>query len=461
MQDTTESSTIPSVKIAYIGGGSRYWARDLMKDLALKAPFGGAIALYDIDTAAAQRNVEIAKQIFARPEAVQRFAVEAVERMEDCLKGADFVVISIEPGPIEMRYTDLEIPAQYGITQPVGDTTGPGGLLRSMRAIPMFLEFGEAIMQHCPNAWVINYTNPMTLCMAALFAVSPNMKAFGCCHEVFGSQNRLKKLCEKHFAEEAVHRDEVKVDVTGVNHFTWITAAQCRGHNLMPPLFAEAADPANFADASAYAAEQVAEAKYFGGKGMVALDLARQFGALAAAGDRHLVEFVPWYARSEALLHRWGVVLTPYSYRVQRTRQPDKDAASYGQTALNPTGEEGVRQMAALLGLEDFDTNVNVLNRGQAPDLPLGVVVETNAAFRRDALTPLLARPLPTAAHALVQRVIAVQSLTLEACRTRDLDLAFQALLCDPLTVVDPDKARAMFTAMRAHIAPELTALGW
>jgi len=449
------------IKIAYIGGGSRYWARDLMKDLALRAPFAGRIALYDIDAAAAQRNADIGAHIFARPEAVQRFAVEAVDSLAACLKGADFVVISIEPGPIEARYADLEIPAKYGIVQPVGDTTGPGGLLRAMRAIPVFVGFAEAIMEHCPNAWVINYTNPMTLCMAALFSVAPDMKAFGCCHEVFGSQNRLLKLCHAHFGEEDIARDEVKVDVTGVNHFTWITAAHCRGHDLMPVLLAQAADPASFPDASASAQEAKAEGRFFGSKGMVALDLARQFGALGAAGDRHLVEFVPWYARSEVVLHRWGVVLTPYSYRLERTRKRDVDAASYGQNVLNPTGEEGVRQMAALLGYEDFDTNVNVLNRGQAPDLPIGAVVETNAAFRRDALTPLLARPLPDAARTLVERVIAVQELTLEACVNFDTDLAFQALLCDPLTVIDPDNARRMFDEMRAHVAAELTSVGW
>ena len=114
--------------------------------------------------------------------------------MADALRGADFVVLSIEPGPTEARYADLVIPAKYGILQPVGDTTGPGGIARALRAVPIYTDFALKIERYCPKAWVINYTNPMTLCMAALYAATPKIKAFGCCHEVFHTQKRLAGL---------------------------------------------------------------------------------------------------------------------------------------------------------------------------------------------------------------------------------------------------------------------------
>lgn len=454
-------SSRPRVKIAYIGGGSRYWARDLMKDLALTAPFDGEIALFDLDRAAAEKNAVLGDRLFARPEAVSRFRVRAVSTLATCLRGADFVVCSIEPGPTEARFADLEIPLRHGIVQPVGDSTGPGGILRGLRAVPMFERLAHAIMEHCPSAWVINYTNPMTLCTRAMHAVEPEIRAFGCCHEVFGSQARLARLAEDRLGLSGVDRAEVKVEVSGVNHFTWILSASCRGVDLWPVLQEHAAEPGQVADATARARRRIKEEKWFGAEGMVALDLYRRFGALGAAGDRHLVEFVPWYARDERTLHRWGVVCTPYSHRLARSQSADTGADTYGQGELNPTGEEGVAQMGALLGLGDLDTNVNLPNAGQAPGLWPEAVVETNAAFRRGRITPLTAPALPAGAGALVRRVVEVQELTLRAALERDLDLAREAILLDPLVVLAPERAAAMFEEMVGEIRPLLEAQGY
>lgn len=461
MMNKAPSSARPHVKIAYIGGGSRYWARDLMKDLALQAPFDGELALYDIHHAAALKNVEIADQIFARKEAVSRFKAEAIETLEAALKGADFVVMSIEPGPMQLRYADLEIPLKYGLYQPVGDTVGPGGLLRALRTIPTYQHLARKVAEICPDAWVINYTNPMTLCTRALFAEWADIKAFGCCHEVFGTQTRLAKLAGEALGLKDVKRHEVKVDVTGVNHFTWVTAAKCRGVDLMPALREHIAKPEFVADATADSLERVEKKQYFHNRGHVSFDLCRRFGALAAAGDRHLVEFVPWYARDEETLQRWGVICTPYQFRIDSRSGEDVASGSYAQDEINPSGEEGVQQMAGLLGIEDLDTNVNLPNRGQAPDLPLEAVVETNAAFRQDGLTPIVANALPPAAALLVQRVVGVQELTLKAAFARDLGLAREALLADPLVTLSPDRVYAMFDEMVEHIGDYLKPFGY
>lgn len=463
MSSDSLSNDPREIRIAYLGGGSRAWARNLMQDLALSGIFSGELRLYDIDHQAAERNVEVARQIFGRPEARTKFRVRAVRRLGDCLRGADFVVLSIEPGPIEAREADLEIPEAYGILQPVGDTTGPGGIVRALRALPVYAEFAEAIMERCPEAWVINYTNPMTLCTRIMDAVAPGIRVFGCCHEVFGTQKRLAGLVEKWFEVPAVAREEIRVDVTGVNHFTWVTEARWRGENLMARLRAHVADEAVFADATAFSRSQRKAGKWFGSRGLVSLDLLRRFGALGAAGDRHLVEFVPWYVRDLRTLHRWGVICTPYSYRQARTKQKDLPPETYGTRPLTASGEEGVRQMAALVGLGDLVTNVNLPNRGQAPDLPLGAVVETNAAFGAGSISPLTANPLPPGARTLVQRVVDVQERVLEAALERDLSLAREALLCDPLVTLPTETAMEMFTAMTAHeaVAPMLAAQGY
>jgi alpha-galactosidase len=157
---------------------------------------------------------------------------------------------------------------------------------------------------------------------------------------------------------------------------------------------------------------------------------------------------VPWYLVSEENLNRFGVILTPSSYRMgtwtppagtpPRPTRPDDGH-------LHHTGEEGVDQILALLGVQPLDTNVNLPNVGQLPDLPLGAIVETNAQFRKGSLAPVVPKPLPIGAHSLVQRAIEVQQMTLQAAIDRDVDLAFQALLLDPLCRIPVDPAWAMF----------------
>jgi alpha-galactosidase/6-phospho-beta-glucosidase family protein len=447
------------IKIAYIGGGSRYWARDLITELALTPRLKGWIDLYDLDHAAAERNVAVAGRIYRRPEAVTHFTVRAVRRLADALKGADFVVLSIEPGPTEMRFADLVSPERHGILQPVGDTTGPGGIARALRAIPLYHQFGRAIAEHCPRAWVINYTNPMTLCTAALYAAAPAIKAFGCCHEVFHTQHDLARFVARWFGVPRPPRQAIRLDIAGVNHFTWTTAATWEGHDLFPKLRETVADPTCFRSRRAYALGLKRRQSWFEYSGIVALDLFHRFGALGSAGDRHLVEFVPWYATSEENLHRWGVILTPYWYRLARSRLPDHDLAHYSRTPIKASEEEGVRMIEALVGLQPLDTNVNLPNRGQMTEAPLGVVVETYAQLRRNRATPVAARPLPSGAQALVRRIIDVQALTLQAALARDVDLAFQALLADPLVRISTDHAWKMFTAMLRHLRPGLP--GW
>jgi alpha-galactosidase len=180
----------------------------------------------------------------------------------------------------------------------------------------------------------------------------------------------------------------------------------------------------------------------------VACDFFRRFGALGAAGDRHLVEFVPWYLVSEENLHRYGVILTPSSYRLGTWRPPEgvlSGTAVRKADRLRPSGEEGVAQMLALLGIEPLDTNVNLPNAGQIPDLPRGAVVETNAQFRMDSLSPVVPPPLPAALLSLVRRAVDVQQMTLEAAIRKDVDLAFQAVLLDPLCRIPVDAAWEMF----------------
>ena len=184
-----------NLKIAYIGGGSRGWAWGLMSDLAKADDMSGTVFLYDIDTEAAKKNEAIGNGIKKEYPQYGNFSYVAENSIDKALSGADFVVISIMPGTFDEMNSDVHAPEEYGIYQSVGDSTGLGGIIRGLRALPMFEEFARAIEKNCPDAWVINYTNPMTMCVRMLYEAFPKIKAFGCCHEVFGTQKILKKTC--------------------------------------------------------------------------------------------------------------------------------------------------------------------------------------------------------------------------------------------------------------------------
>ncbi len=436
------------IKIAYIGGGSRGWAKHLMMDLALAPELAGELLLYDIDMRAAKANEKVAADIFGHGEALTKFKVRAVRTDKEALKGADFVVMSIEPGPVAMRYADLEIPAKYGIVQTVGDSTGPGGIARALRAIPIYADYARKIMEHCPDAWVINYTNPMTICTATLHAAAPGIKAFGCCHEVFGTQKMLAELVSKWFKVPVPDRKEIVLDIAGVNHFTFASSAKWEGRDLFPLLKKHVAAKGFFSDLSGKARSRKRKEQWFESDNLIAFDFFAGFGVLGAAGDRHLAEFVPWYLRSEKDIHRWGVVLTPLKWRIDRLRK----LPSYKpEKHLKKSGEEGADQMIALLGMRNLCTNVNLPNAGQMDPLAGGAVVETYANFSRDSIRPVVSGRLPPIVESLVKRVSEVQTMTLKAGLEKDRDMALQAMMNDPLVNIQPDKARKMFAEMLSY----------
>ena len=200
---------VNNIKIAYIGGGSRGWAWGLMSDLASCDDINGDVYLYDINLEAAKNNEIIGNKFKQAEVARSVWNYHAVETIEEALIGANFIIISILPGTFDEMESDVHTPEKYGIYQSVGDTSGPGGIVRAMRTIPMYEYIAEKIKENSPDAWVINYTNPMTLCVKTLYRVFPEIKAFGCCHEVFGTQKFLVKMVKEMLHEENVDRHDI------------------------------------------------------------------------------------------------------------------------------------------------------------------------------------------------------------------------------------------------------------
>ncbi|AEM74404.1 alpha-glucosidase/alpha-galactosidase [Caldicellulosiruptor acetigenus] len=448
----TTSEQQKQINIAYIGGGSRGWAWRLMTDLALEKDLGGTVRLYDIDFEAAKTNEVIGNKLSSKPEVVGKWQYVAVGSLDEALYGADFVIISILPGTFEEMYSDVHAPEKYGIYQSVGDTTGPCGLIRGLRTVPMYVEFAEAIKRNCPDAWVINYTNPMAICLKALYEVFPKIKAFGCCHEVFGTQKLLTEVVKEFLGEEReISRREIKVNVLGINHFTWFDKASYKTHDLFP-LYKEFVN--KYYEEGFEKTKGLWEKDYFASANRVKFDLFKRFGLIAAAGDRHLAEFVPYiYLTDKETVYKWKFNLTPVEWRIKHREELIKLSKEYAsdqkEVPLNPSGEEGVMQMKAILGLDTLVINVNLPNMGQIPNLPIGAIVETNAVFTHDDVRPVYAGKLPSDLASIMTRHISNQELIVKAALEKDLSLAKRAFLNDPAVERLPqNKAEQLFEEM-------------
>ena len=395
----------------------------------------GEIALYDIDRGAAEHNRQIGQIIQAQPGCRGQWRFEVADTLEQALCGADFVVISILPGTFEEMEADVHMPQRLGIWQSVGDTAGPGGMIRALRTIPMFVTIAEAIREHAPRSIVINYTNPMSLCIRTLYEVYPDIRAFGCCHEVFSTQKLLAMAADEMLGMKDIRREEVHVNVMGINHFTWFDEASCRGVDLMPVYrsFVDRHYDEGFDEPDKNWANSTFNCAH-----RVKFDLFRRYGLIAAAGDRHLAEFMPGdeYLRDPQEVARWKFGLTSVAWRKEdlaaRRARSLRLRRGEEQVSMVSSGEEGIALMRALCGLGRMVSNVNLPNRGQIANLPLGAVVETNAVFDRGSVRPVMAGSLPQPLRDLMLPHVRGHERILRAALTCDRNLVYEAFMHDP-----------------------------
>ena len=428
---------VKDIQIAYIGGGSRGWAWTFMTDLAMDDSISGVIRLYDIDRDAAYHNEVIGNHLMSRPEAKGDWKFRTTDTLQEALTGCDFVVISILPGTFDEMESDVHLPERLGIYQTVGDTAGPGGMIRALRTIPMFVTIAEAVRDYAPDAWVINYTNPMSLCVKTLYEVYPQIKAFGCCHEVFGTQKALRGIYEKMTGDTVADWHEVFVNVIGINHFTWFSEASCHGTDLFPVLRDYMADhfEEGFTDQDDNWLNAVFHCKH-----RVKMDLFRRYGWIGAAGDRHLAEFMPGdeYLKDPDTAHSWDFELTPVSWRKEdlknRLARSEQLFKGEEEITLKPTGEEGILLIKALCGLTRVVSNVNIPNTAlQIPNLPAEAIVETNAVFSADSIRPIAAGEATPEILELLMPHVENHERIYKAALTCDRELVVEAFLHDPI----------------------------
>lgn len=428
-----------NVNIAYIGGGSKAWAQILLKDLLLQDKLCGTVKLYDIDQEAARKNQVVLKKLAAMVNVKSEWQIEVYDSLETVLPESDFIVLSILPGTFEDMTKDVHHSEEYGIWQSVGDTVGPGGYRRATRLFEAYIPIAKAIQEYAPETWVINYTNPMTLSLKLLYSIYPEIKAVGCCHEVFGTQKLLAKAYKDMSGyEQEIDRHDIHVNVQGINHFTWINEATYKGVDLLP--YYEAYVEKNSEAGSLSEGQSVTEkdVDYFASLDKVKMDLFKRFGVVAAAGDRHLAEFMAedYLSTPKVARNDWGFDLTPVSWRIENDAnliaKRESIITDDISVELNASDEEGANIMIALAGVTPFVTNANFPNQGQAPDLPLGAIVETNIAFSGDMAKPLMAGPMDSQVAQLVKAHVDVQETFTKAWLENDADAMFRAFSDEP-----------------------------
>jgi len=422
-----------AVRITIVGGGSYQWAPKLLIDFANTPLLHDAeIVIQDIDPTPVPRMVEFVEHLAAVRGIGMRATGTTDQRL--ALEGADYVIVNISTGGFDSMRHDLAVPARYGVMQSVGDSVGPGGIVRALRNIPVFLDLAADMEELCPDAWMLNLTNPMTaICRSVTRETS--VKTVGLCHEIAGAQFALSQLLDANFLE-------ITPTVAGVNHLPFITALDVGGTDGMERL------------REALARDDPGKADLIG-QHRVKLELFERFGVLPGAGDRHVVEFFSGFLTEESDWgERWGVHLTTIEERelgqAHHVRQFEQLLAA-DTVSEWPSGE----MVAPVIQCFELDETgwfpLNIPNHGQVADLPDDVTVESICVADGKGLRGRDEVRLPAVMAECLHRVSASQELTVEAAVTGNRDKVVEAMLLDPLAGrIDYDRVGAMTDEMLA-----------
>ena len=430
-------------KIAVVGGGSYQWGPKIIQDVALSDDLQGSIlTLHDIDSEALDDLYRWGEKMAALAGA--DLVLERTGDLDEALSGAHFVVLCISTGGLDAMAHDLEIPARYGVVQTVGDTVGPGGLFRALRNIPVVVDIARVMEERCPDAVMLNLTNPMTSLTRAM-SKTTQVRCIGLCHELFSTLAMLSGMFD-------VPEEALDVQVAGVNHFIWVTRVAVRGRDVTREVFRRIAD----GEAREIALESAGDdPDPFINTWGFRTELCRIYGYLPAAGDRHLCEFLPGYLADERERERLDLRVTTIDVRREKLAESREQVrrmiAGEEPIDLKRSREEISDIISAMVTGKNSVNIANLPNEGQIRGLPAGAVVETYGAISGLGASGVAFGELPAPIAALVHPHVLNQEMIVEAGLTGNRDLAFQAFLNDPLISHHPE-SRNMFEEMfEAH----------
>jgi alpha-galactosidase len=424
------------IKIAMIGAGSVVFAQRLMTDiLSWPELQDSTISLMDIDS----ERLELIGALGDRLVREQKLPAR-IERTNDrraALDGADYVIVMIQVGGVAAVRPDVEIPHRWGVDQAVGDTLGPGGIFRGLRTIPVVLDICHDMTELCPDALLINYSNPMAMICRAISA-STSIRAIGLCHSVQGTSRQLASYV-------GVPYEDVAYWVAGINHQAFFLRFERQGTDLYPLLRQAADNPEIYA------------------RDPVRFEVMRHFGYFVTESSKHMSEYVPYFRRTRALVERyappWGRDYDLYVARQQRYYESVRRQAA-GEESI-PTGRTPEYCSYIIHGIQTnspLRINANVPNTGLISNLPEGACVEVPCLVDNTGVHPCHVGDLPLQCAALNRTNINVQELVVHAGLTGDRESVYQAVALDPLTaaVLTLDEARELTDELFAASAPWL-----
>ena len=452
-------------RVAIVGGGSYQWVPKLLTDFANTPTLRDAhIVIEDIDPAPIPRMVALVEHIAA----VRGIGLRASGTTDQraALEGADAVVVSISTGGFASMRHDLDIPARYGVRQSVGDTVGPGGIVRALRNVPVLVGLARDMEDCCPDAWLLNLTNPMTaLCRAV--TRETGVSTVGLCHEITITRFVLSLLLDVSFLD-------LDLTVGGVNHLPFVTALRVGERDGFALLretldrIDEIADEPLAMDLPDGLGHPAPPSGHWTKGDLVAvnqvkLDLFRRWGVLPGAGDRHVAEFFGEFLTPDT---DWGAEL---GIELQTIENREEWQARYvaeleamlaaPEVSRMPSGEMVCGILHNLRTGTRGEYPGNLPNRGQVVGLPEGAVVEGICVADGDGIRPRDVVTLPEPALAALGPVIAAQELTVEAALTGSRDLVVEAMRTDPLAArVASADIPAMVDEMLAATGPWLPA---
>jgi alpha-galactosidase len=401
-----------TTKIAFIGAGSVVFTQGLLADLfAFEELKGGVhIALHDIDAERLATAEGAARHIAAHLGAAPRITAHADRR--SALDGAHFVINIVQVGMRDSTRTDFEIPARYGVRQTIGDTLGVGGVFRALRTFPLLKSLGEDIAELCPDAWLLNYTNPMAMNVQYLSQATGLSRVVGLCHSVYWTMRDLSELVD-------VPYEEVNYLAAGVNHQAWVLRFEHQGEGLYPKLDA--------------LIEQDAQLRR-----RVRIDMYRRLGHYPTETSEHSSEYVPWYLHHASEVERLRLPVGAYLGIV------DDNVAQYEKTreallAGTPLDVAGTMEYAPQV-VHSIVTGTprtiygNVPNRGLIANLPTGGTVEVPCLVDASGVQPTAVGALPPQCAALNRTYLSMNDLVVRAALEDDPRHIRHALMTDPAT---------------------------
>jgi len=401
-------------KIAFIGAGSVVFARTLLTDILLIPELSdSSIALMDINEERLELITGLAKRLVE--ENKWPASVTSTTNRREALDGADYVIVMIQVGGLDAYKIDVEIPRRFGIDQTVGDTLGPGGVFRAMRTIPVLADICWDIEELCPNAVLINYSNPMAMNCWGISLASDIVQSVGLCHSVQGTAWQIAQYV-------GIPYEELSYWCAGINHMSWYLTLEHNGEDVYPALRRAMEDPDIFA------------------KDRVRFEIMRHFGYFVTESTHHMSEYVPYFRRTPEMAERWTNPRWDYFEICSQNWESFYSKIRAQINGTEPIGDAKPSHEYASQIIYAHHTGIPCRINGSVPNidlisnLPYGCSVEVPILVDRAGLHPCSVGELPPQLAALNSSNIWVQRLAVEAAFERSKQKAFQAVALDPLT---------------------------